>query len=163
MLSKVADKLMGYSQDSLASNMFAVEQGKLVETIAVPWYEFTYDVKIQRVGFCVSDDGRYGCSPDGLIGEDGGIEIKSPQPGKHLQHLLGGIVPKEYVGQVQMSLFVTGRAWWKFVSYSRHLPPLVLHVTPDLAIQAALKASLELFVKDFDAYLAKIKALQGTP
>ena len=161
LLQKVCDKLMGYSKDSL--NSFSMDQGQIVEKIARPWYEFTYDVKVQQVGFCTTDDGRVGCSPDGLIGEDGGIEIKSPEPHTHLKYLLAGVVPPDYVAQVQGSLYVTGRAWWKFVSFSRHFPPLVLTVTPDPAFQAALKTALESFVTDFDAALAKVYALmKGT-
>jgi hypothetical protein len=161
ILEKLADKLMGYSKDSL--NAFAVDQGQIVEKIARPWYECLYDVKVQQVGFCTTNDSRIGCSPDGLIGEDGGIEIKSPQPPAHLEYLLAGVVPPDYVAQVQGSLFVTGRKWWKFVSFSRHFPALVLHVEPIPAFQDALREALAQFTADFDDKLARIQELtKGT-
>lgn len=58
-----------------------------------------------------------GCSPDGLVGEEGGIEIKCPyDEGKHIQTLLEG-VPQEHIPQIQGNLFVTNRKWWDFVSF----------------------------------------------
>lgn len=156
---KVAERVMNYRPDS--GGTFAMDQGHLIETMARPWYEFAHDCQIQVVGFCTSDDGRVGCSPDGLIGEDGGIEIKSPQPPQHLRYLLANEVPAEYRAQVQMSLFVTGRKWWKFVSYSPYLPALVVHVEPDPKAQAALADALTAFLSELDAAEAKVRALMN--
>jgi hypothetical protein len=158
LMEKLAERLMGYPKNLGQSG--PMEQGSIIESLARPWYEFTYDVKVQQVGFCVTDDGRCGCSPDGLIGEDGGIEIKSPETHTHLGYLLAGVVPDCYVAQVQGSLYVTGRKWWKFVSYSRHVPSLVVHVEPDPAFQEGLKTALAAFAADFDAALAKIQEMQ---
>ena len=63
-----------------------------------------------------------GASPDGLIGEHGGLECKVPSAPWHLLYLAGGVVPSKYRGQVQGSLWVTGRAWWDFMSYHPGLP-----------------------------------------
>lgn len=57
------------------------------EEEAREFYEFLYDVEVQQVGFCLSDDG-YGCSPDGLIGEDEGQEIKCPNLATHVEYLV---------------------------------------------------------------------------
>jgi len=157
LLQKVAEKIMGYPRDTGGS--YSMEQGSIIETIARPWYEFTYDTPITQVGLCLTDDGRVGCSPDGLIGEDGGIEIKSPEPHTHLKYLLGGVVPPQYVAQVQGSLWVTGRAYWQFVSFSRFFPALVLRVEPDAAFQAAMGKALAQFLSDFDTALSKVQAL----
>jgi hypothetical protein len=148
LLKKVAERVMGYPAQSFGGG--EMEQGSLLESEAVPFYEFTFGEQIQRVGFCTTDDGRIGCSPDGLLGTDGGIEIKCPQPHTHVGYLIAGVVPKEYVAQVQGSLFVTGRAWWTFLSYSRFFPPLIVRVEPDPAFQAALGAALKTFLTDFD-------------
>src|SRR5882757_11245793 len=75
---KLAEKVMGYAGDG--GGTFAMDQGNIIEKIAIPYYAFTYNVDVKTVGFCLSDDGRIGCSPDGLIGDFSGIEIKSPQP-----------------------------------------------------------------------------------
>lgn len=157
--TKIAEKLMGWRPEA---NTFAMDQGQILETIAIPWYEFAHDVKINRVGFCLSDDSRYGCSPDGLIGEDGGVEIKCPTPPKHISYLLAGEVPKDYRAQIQFSLFVTGRAWWKFVSYSNYLPPLIVHVLPDPNAQGAFRMALDRFIPEFDAAMEAVKARMVT-
>jgi hypothetical protein len=161
LLEKVAERLLGYPRDTGSS--YDMTQGSIIETIARPWYEFQYDVKVQQVGLCTTDDGRVGCSPDGLLGDDGGIEIKSPSAHVHLSYLLAGVVPPQYVAQVQGCLWVTGRAWWQFVSYSRFFPPLVLRIEPDPAFQAALGKALAAFLVDFDAALAKIRAMMPEP
>ncbi len=161
MLKKVAEKAMGAPLLSYASG--AMEQGVILESEAVAWYEFAHGATIERPGFCTTDDGRIGCSPDGLLGADGGIEIKCPEPHTHLKYLLAGAVPKEYMAQVQGSIYVTGRAWWDFVSYSRHFPPLVVRVPRDEKAQAALGECLPKFLSDFDSAIARIALLSPQP
>lgn len=157
LLTKAAEKVMGYPLQSFGGGM--MEQGSLMEGRALPWYEFTHNVSIQRVGLCTTDDGRIGCSPDGLIGEDGGIECKCPEPHTHLKYLLGGTVPKDYLAQVQGSMFVTGRPWWLFMSYSSYFPPFVVKVERDEAAQKVLGEVLAKFCGELDAAVAKIQAL----
>lgn len=165
LCQKVAEKLMGWSKDELQPlSAWVVDQGKIVETIAVPWYEFTYDCKVQRVGFCVSDDGRLGCSPDGILPNGEGLEIKSPQPDNAIRYLLAGKVPDDYLAQIHFSMYVTGFKAWNFVSYSRNLPALVLRVARDEAIQLVIEQALDAFYARFDAALAKIRGMQeGQP
>lgn len=155
---KLAEKLLNWSPEMLAG--FAVDQGKILETIAIPWYEFAYGAKVRRVGFCVSDDGRTGCSPDGLLPDGTGIEIKSPQAPNHLRYLLEGTVPEDYLPQVHFSMFVTGAPSWTFVSYSNQLPPLVVRVARDEAIQAKLAEAVAGFTARFDEALGKINQLK---
>jgi hypothetical protein len=137
-----------------------MDQGAILESEAIPWFEFQYDVKVRRVGFVTTDDMKVGCSPDGLIGEDGGIEVKCPQAHTHLQYLMEGRVPKEYLAQVHGCMFVTGRSWWNFISYHRKFPPLVVRVERDETIQAVLAQVLAAFVAKFDAALAKVDSMQ---
>lgn len=157
LLKKLAERIMGYPAQSFTGG--AMEQGSILEGEALPFYEFTFDAKITRVGFCTTDDGRIGCSPDGLLGEDGGIECKCPEPHTHLGYLLGGVVPKQYLAQVHGSLYVTGRKWWKFISYNRNFPPLILTVQRDEAWIAALDAALKQFLANFDAAHARLAGL----
>jgi len=106
--------------------------------------------------FVEHDDGRCGCSPDGLIGDDGGLEIKAPQPTNHVKYLLDGTLPKDYAVQVYFSLYATGRAWWKFVSYRRKFPPFVLTVDRDEAIMAKIGKVLADFYAKFDAAFERL-------
>ncbi len=164
LFKKLAEKLLGWSAADLTPgggfSNFAMEQGHVVETIARPWFAFQYDCDIQTPAFCLSDDSRVGCSPDGLIGDDCGLEIKAPQPPTHLRYLVANVLPPEYAQQVHFSMFVTGRARWKFVSYSRQFDPLVIEVKRDEEIQSKIAAAVCAFYERFDVIHAKFKGQQ---
>lgn len=155
---KVCEKALGYAQDTGAS--FHMEQGQISETIAIPFYEFTYGKTVQRVGFLETDDQRCGASPDGLLGSDGGLELKSPSPPVHLRYLMDGVIPKEYVLQVQFSLWVTKRAFWEFMSFSRQFDSLLVRTEPDPKIQKAIGEAVAQFSEAFDKLYAKVKGNQ---
>ena len=95
---KVAEKLQGRPLIDLSASSFMLEQGMIVEEEARPWYALEYDKHIKQVGFITTDDGRFGCSPDGLIMADGntrsdydcGLEIKSPAAHTHVKYLVNG-------------------------------------------------------------------------
>lgn len=159
ILRKLAEKIMGFPLES--PNAWVLEQGAILESEALPWLQLSQDLNVQRVGFVTSDCGRMGCSPDGLIGDDGGVEIKCPQPVNHLRYLLAGTVPDDYLAQVHGSLYVTGRKWWKFVSYSRQFPPVILHVERDENIIAKIDEVLTATLDDFAVKLEKVKALKA--
>lgn len=144
-------------------NVFDMDQGKILETEAVPWFELEYGQTVERVGLITTDDGRVGCSPDGLIGDESGIEIKCPEVHTHVGYLLNGWLPKDYAAQVHGSMFVTGRARWKFLSYRRHFPPLLLTIERDEKIQSTLSAALHLFLGKFDAAMAHLTEINGGP
>jgi len=156
LIKKVCEKFLGYTSGDASS--FPISQGQMIETVAIPFFEFTTGLSVNRVGLCLSDDNRSACSPDGLIGEDGGLEVKSPQPEKALKTILAGAVPLEHVIQVQFSLYVTQRAWWKYLSFSMHFSPLIIHVEPDPKIQVAIKEAVALFGERFDLIYKKLKA-----
>lgn len=155
---KLSEKVLGFAEESGSS--WEMEQGTIMQHEAIPWLEFTHDVKVNQVGFISDDEDRFGASPDGLIGEDGGVEVKCCQPAKSLQYLLDGVVPKEYRLQVQFSLYVTQRKWWYFLSYSRQWPQLLLRVEPDPVIQSAIKTALDQFFSKFDSAQQKIVAMR---
>ena len=91
-------------------------RGNDLEFWAVDAYEeYTFD-KVERVGFMKCDG--YGYSPDGLVGENGLIEVKCPMQKVHLKYIAEGVVPLEYYQQIQGALFVSGREWCDFVSYN---------------------------------------------
>jgi hypothetical protein len=154
---KLAGRVMGWEGDGGGTH--AMDQGRVMETMARPWYSFQFGVDIKEVGFCLSDDGKIGCSPDGLIGEDSGIEIKCPTSPKHLQHLLGQKVPDEYLAQVHFSMYVTGRPSWVFVSYNPHLPPLVVKAVRSPEADAAFDAALKEFIPALDAAEVRVRSM----
>lgn len=158
MHRKICEKLLNWKPDTGSS--FHMDQGNLIETIAIPWFAFNFNCDPIKVGFCVTDDGRCGCSPDSLLGDDNGLEVKAPTPPVHLKYLLAGVLPPEYAVQVHFSMYVTGRPKWTFLSYSRSFDPLIVHVERDPAIQDAIALAVNNFATKFDAALAKLKGKQ---
>lgn len=151
----------------LGFNMFDMDQGKILEEEAIPWFELEFDAKIDRVGLITTDDGRIGCSPDGLI-EGGlmpsrGIEIKCPRPETHVGYLLKRVLPKDYAAQVHGAMFVTGFDSWTFLSYRRHFPPLIVTVHRDIKIQGMLELALHDFLEAFDHGMKKLIEINGGP
>lgn len=97
----------------------ATDWGNEKEPLARAAYEEYSGNSVDVVGFIHSREMPHvGCSPDGLVGDDGLVEIKCPYTTReHLRAALSREVPAEYVPQVQCQLWVTGRAWCDFVSY----------------------------------------------
>lgn len=142
---------------------WATEQGQILEPRAVSWFEYEHNVTIDRVGFCTTDDGRVGCSPDGLLGEDSGIEIKCPNAETHVKYLLSGELPKDYAAQVHGCMYVTDRPEWKFLSYRHQFPPLLLTIERDEEIQEKLHEALTLFLAHFDRAMEYLAEINGGP
>lgn len=155
LAQKLAEKIGG---PMLSFSSFATEQGECLEDEARAWLALEMDREIEQVGFCTTDDGRAGCSPDGIIGEEG-LELKAPQSVNHVKWLLAGGAPKEHLAQIHFGMFVTGFASWRFVSYRRGFPALVVVVKRDEKIQKILGAALRAFLERFDAGLNRLKDL----
>lgn len=133
------------------------ERGHEQEPKARMSYEFLRGVEVERVGFITTDDGKVGCSPDSLVGFDGGLELKCPAPHTHVGYLLApDSLVDEYRHQVQGCLYVTGREWWDLVSYYPGLEPVVVRVEPDPEYQRKLDAALTTFLADLDAAKAQL-------
>ncbi len=141
----------------ISTGNWNTEQGQLLEDEAIPWYALEYDKKIKQVGFITTDDGRFGCSPDGLIlNDECGLEIKSPAAHTHVKYLVNGVLPKEYVAQVYGSMFATGFKKWIFVSYRRGFPALVLEIYRDEKAMAAIERAVTVFHHDFKEAIQRI-------
>ncbi len=165
--SKVAEAYSG--RPLISTGNWNTEQGQILESEAIPWYALEYDKRVQQVGFITTDDGRFGCSPDGLIESDGefaqffqeksygcGLEIKCPSAAVHVKYLVNGALPKEYACQVMGSMFATGFKKWIFVSYRRGFPALVLEIYRDEKAMSAIASAIDSFHADFDRAMARI-------
>jgi len=108
------EKRYGEQVDSYSCK--AMDDGHIYESYARQYYEAKFDVKVQQVGFILW--GHLGCSPDGLIGDDGGLEIKCSQGKSHREILKRQKMPTTHIPQVQSSMWISHRKWWDFVSYS---------------------------------------------
>lgn len=158
---KLAEWWLGGPIADLGS--FAMEQGNILEDEAKPWFSLEYGQEIESVGFITTDDGKIGASPDGLLGDDSGIEIKCHEAQTHVRYLLEGGVPKDYLAQVHGSMYVTGRPTWTFLSYRRRFPNLVVTVARDEAIQTYLGEALAKFMQRFESGKARLTELNGGP
>lgn len=103
-----------------------------------------------------------GASPDGFIGDDGGIEIKCPNTAQHIDALLKGM-DSDHIAQVQGNLWVSGRRWWDFISYDSRLPEhlqlYVQRVNRDDTYIAKMEAEVKAFLAEVDELLAKLSKL----
>lgn len=126
MLEIIAEMLTGIDQGPPTT--FAMEHGNTFEPEAREVYENRFGVKVEQCGFITHPEHpEIGCSPDGFVGDEGGIEIKCPfNTAIHLGYVLAGELPKDYAAQVYGGLWITGRTWWDFVSYDPRIPDLNL-------------------------------------
>lgn len=101
----------------------ALQWGQDVEPAAVSAYQAETGEIVELCGFIQHPAHDFiGASPDFLVGDDGGGEIKSPESSEvHLETLLVGL-PPEHIEQIQGGLWVTGRQWWDFVSFHPDFP-----------------------------------------
>jgi putative phage-type endonuclease len=138
----VTERLTGLPQEGYQNA--AMQWGTDTEPFAREAYEIETGDVVQQTGFLSHRILPWvGCSPDGLLGEDGGIEIKCPhQSVIHVETLQGGM-PTEHRAQVQGSMWVTGRKRWIFCSFDPRMPErLRLHIEE---------------VKRDDEYIAKLE------
>ena len=139
------------------------ERGKVLEPDARRYYSFHTDTEARTVGFCLRDDSIAGASPDGLVGDDGLLELKCPREDTHLLYLSRGVLPTDYKAQVQGQLWVTGRAWADFMSYCPELPPFLIRVEPDRKFQSALDDHMPTFHAELMAGRARLLDKGVTP
>lgn len=121
MLDLVAERLTGNATEHFVSQ--PMKNGMEFEPIARLAYECDKGVEVLRPGIITHDDiPWFGASPDGLIGEDGGLEIKCPNTTTHISWLEDGVIPKDHLDQVLSCLACSKLKWWDFRSFDPRLP-----------------------------------------
>lgn len=130
-------------------------------------YEFMTDNTVVEVGLVQHPTikGSH-ASPDGLIGDDGMLEIKCPQTSTHIETLLGASIADRYVKQAQWQLACTGRQWVDFVSYDPRLPVsmrlFIKRIPRDNGKIAELTGDVKAFLAELDAKLSELIARYET-
>lgn len=118
---------------------------------------------VEEIGFVAHPTLAAGASPDGLIGEDGGLEIKCPNKATHLATLRSQSVPPEHMPQVQGAMWITGRKWWDFVSYHPEFPEglqlFVKRVERDNDYIASLETEVSTFLAEVEADVVALSKL----
>jgi hypothetical protein len=121
-------------------------------------YEFAHDTAVEQVAFCFFDESKtFGCSPDGLVGEDGGFETKDALPHIQIERIEGAWKGAEHFQQVQGSLYVTGRKWWDLQSYSRGLPIVTVRIYPDVEFIKKLAIEIRLLTNELQQIKERYK------
>jgi putative phage-type endonuclease len=158
----VCERLTGVAAESYTNA--AMAWGVEKEPEARRLYAFEYDCDVRKVGFL--DHPRVkmsGASPDGLVGEDGLLEVKCPITATHIDTVLGRTIPAKYAAQIQWQLAVTSRLWCDFVSYDPRLPAdlrlFVRRVDRDEQVIGELEREVSGFLAEVDATLAKLRGL----
>lgn len=140
----VAERITGHIDPVYVSD--DMMRGTMEEPIARAKYA-EHHAPVTEVGFIVrAEDGwTLGYSPDGLVGSDGLIEVKSRKAKKHLQTILSDAVPAENLAQIQAGLLVTGRAWCDYISFSAGMPMWTKRVYPEQRWHDAIIAAVTAF------------------
>lgn len=160
----LAEWLIGESLDEAVSAF--MERGHQMEVDAVRFYEGLKDVDTEEVGFCLSDDRRIGCSPDRLVGENGGLEIKCFAAANHVAALRSlGDSPKnnKYYPQIQGALWITGREWWDFAAYHPTIQPVIVRYERDTDFIAKLAEIADGFCDKMEVERAALVAAGCEP
>ncbi len=139
----LAEFFTGVPADAAVSAF--MDRGTEYEPRARGRYALERDVDIDEVGVILRDDRLVAASPDGLVGEDGQLELKTPGAIGHIRNLRDGM--KGYESQVQGGLWLSGRAWCDLVSYHPDMPMAVVRYVRDEEHIEQLEAAVSVFVK----------------
>ena len=159
MAELVVERITGQVAESYTNA--AMQWGIDTEPYAREAYELQTGELVQQVGFADHPDLFAGASPDGLVGDDGLIEIKCPNTATHIDTLLKGFVDRKYLLQMHWQMICTGRNWCDFVSYDPRMPENLKYwckripFDDDLGVEIANE--VETFISELDA---KVEALQ---
>jgi predicted phage-related endonuclease len=106
-----------------------------------------------------------GASPDGLVGDDGLLEIKCPNTATHIETLLSQIVPGKYNTQMQFQMACTGRSWCDFVSFDNRLPAelqlFVKRVPRDNMYIRLMEEEIVKFLNELDIKIAQLMEIKN--
>lgn len=124
----IAERLSGIAQEGFSNA--AMQWGTETEPMARAAYEFAKDVQVVEVGFIEHPYiDMSGASPDGLVSDDGLVEIKCPNTSTHIDTLLGAEIPLKYIDQMQWQMACEERLWCDFVSFDPRMPrELNMHI-----------------------------------
>lgn len=156
----LAERLTGQKQESFSSS--AMEWGVEQEQFARMAYEVSNDVLVDKTGFWHHPTIKWvGVSPDGLVDNDGLVEIKCPNTTTHLDYIMDNKVPTDYYKQIQCQLWATGKSWCDFVSYDPRLPTknqlFVKRCMRDEKLIAEMENEVLIFLAEIDEMIKFFK------
>lgn len=163
-LELVCERKTGIKQSGF-SNVHT-ERGTELEPIARSLYEIKKNVIVNEVGFIDHPTIQMsGASPDGLVGNDGQIEIKCPTPANHIETILSGKSPSKYYAQMQWQMACTNRSWCDFISYcpnvGEDIEIFIYRVNRDNEYIKMLEIEAVKFLNEVDDLLDVLKGLKN--
>jgi putative phage-type endonuclease len=164
MAQLVCERLTGQREEFFISG--AMQHGTDTEPLARAAYESRYDVLVDEVGFVPHPSIEMaGASPDGLVGDDGLLEIKCPNTATHIDTLLTQTVPSKYNTQMQFQMACTGRSWCDFVSFDNRLPSelqlFVKRVPRDNMYIRLMEEEIVKFLNELDIKIAQLMEIKN--
>lgn len=164
MAQLIAERLTGTPAESYTNA--AMLHGTETEPEARAAYEFYHGVTVTEVAFVPHPTiDQAGCSPDGLVDDDGLVEIKCPNTATHLETLIGQVVPSKYETQMQFQMACTGRKWCEFVSYDPRMPEnmrlFIKRVERDDKRIKELESEIAAFLLEMAVKLSQLNSLYG--
>jgi putative phage-type endonuclease len=161
MADLICERLTGSRQAGFSSA--SMQWGTETEPQARMAYEIMTGSNVIETGFVLhAKIAGFGASPDGLIGEDGLIEIKCPNTATHIETLLNDKVPNKYIIQMHVQMICTERKWCDFVSFDPRLPVdmqmFVRRVECDEALAAQIVTEVQAFIAEMETKIEQLKA-----
>ena len=159
----VAERITGWTDPVYVSDDML--RGHEDEPRAIEKYEDWRGVTVDSLGFMIREfvantiTFRIGYSPDGLVGDDGLVEVKAPRAKTHLRTILSDEVPLQHMAQLQCGLLVSGRQWIDFISYCGGMPMFVKRVEPDERWFEAITEAVAKFEETAERMVADFRAL----
>jgi putative phage-type endonuclease len=163
-LQLVAERMTGHSQELQFATKFTAG-GTEQEPYARAVYEVTRDVMVDQPGFVLHGSiAHYGASPDGLVGDDGMVEIKCPKVSTHMEYLMGKVAPEEYQSQMLAGMDCCDRQWCDFISFCQalegtpadHLKLFVVRFARDGKRIAEMQDEIIKFDREVDALVFQL-------
>lgn len=140
---------------------WAMERGTELEPSAKLAYTKQAGREVTDVGFILPDGtDAYGGSPDGLVGDDGLVEVKCPLAEKLIAWIADGEMPIEFRPQVQGLLLISGRSWCDFYAFHEELTPFLLRIEPDLDYQAKIAECLLQLLGEIERIESRVKRMR---
>lgn len=158
MCRLLAERIIGRPLDDIFPTKW-MEHGSRFEGEALNKFEESCQQHVETVGFVTTDDGKWGCSPDGVIKpENAAVEIKCPSPWKQMQYLLYGR-GKEYRTQVQGQMLVGEYDQVYFFSYFPGMPPVSILTPRDDKFINVLRSALLAFSEALDRETERVRKM----
>jgi len=155
-LYQLAGERITGNRDEIFQNA-AMARGIKLEAEARDYFTMITGIEVNQVGMCLHDSGLFSCSPDGLIAEEKGLEIKCPSMAVHIEYLRGNKVPSDYYQQVHGSMLTTGHKEWFFMSYYPGLKHFIHLEKRDDSFCEALEKELVKFSSDLESLVDELK------